>query len=64
MPSDTPGLSWQTFVRPGHVVFDIGANVGAKTGLYLSCGARVVCVEPQPDLRGGLDETIRRGTRA
>jgi hypothetical protein len=28
------------FVRPGHLVFDIGANVGQKTEVFLACGGR------------------------
>jgi len=38
----------QQFIRPGDLVFDIGANIGKKTDLYLACNARVVCVDPQP----------------
>ncbi len=41
--------AWSGMVRPGDLVFDIGANVGAKTRVLLAMGARVVCVEPQPD---------------
>ncbi len=36
------------FVKPGDLVFDIGANIGKKADFYLRCGARVVCFEPQP----------------
>jgi len=35
--------------KPGDLVFDIGANIGAKTAEFLAGGARVVCFEPQPD---------------
>ncbi len=35
------------FIEPGELVFDVGANVGNKTKLYLELGARVVCFEPQ-----------------
>jgi FkbM family methyltransferase len=42
--------SWlRTFIRTGDLVFDVGANAGQKTEAFLSCGARLVCVEPQPD---------------
>lgn len=34
-------------ITPGELVFDVGANIGKKTELYLACGARVVCFEPQ-----------------
>lgn len=36
------------FCKPGELVYDIGANMGRKTDVYLACGAHVVCVEPQP----------------
>ncbi|MCX5921939.1 MAG: FkbM family methyltransferase [Candidatus Dependentiae bacterium] len=39
----------KSFIKNGDVVFDVGANVGKKTEVYLACGARVVCFEPQPE---------------
>lgn len=36
------------FCKSKGLVFDIGANVGSKTELYLKHGARVISVEPQP----------------
>jgi FkbM family methyltransferase len=36
------------FCKPGDLVFDIGANVGQRTGWFLELGCRVVAVEPQP----------------
>lgn len=36
-----------TLVRPGELVFDVGANVGDRVDLFLGLGARVVAVEPQ-----------------
>lgn len=35
-------------VLPGELIFDIGANVGAKAALYSSRQAQVIAVEPQP----------------
>lgn len=35
-------------VRPGDLVFDVGASRGDKTAGYLERGARVVCIEPLP----------------
>jgi FkbM family methyltransferase len=32
--------------RPGDLIFDIGANHGAKATIFMSLGARVVAVEP------------------
>jgi len=37
------------FCQPGKLVFDVGANIGEKTKLFLACGANVICIEPQPD---------------
>jgi FkbM family methyltransferase len=45
---------YRQFVRPGDLCFDIGAHVGDRTGHFLSLGARVVAVEPQPRLLAGL----------
>jgi FkbM family methyltransferase len=36
------------FIRPGDIVFDVGANVGALTAEFLELGAFVVAIEPQP----------------
>jgi FkbM family methyltransferase len=38
------------FVRPGSLCFDIGSHVGNRVASWLALGARVVAVEPQPDL--------------
>lgn len=46
---------YSTLVRPGDLVFDVGANVGQKTEVFLACGARVVAVEPNPLCRPILD---------
>ena len=39
---------YEQFIKPGDLVFDIGANVGNRTNVFLELGARVVAVEPQP----------------
>ena len=38
------------FVRPGDLVFDIGAHVGDRVAAFRRLGARVLAVEPQPAL--------------
>lgn len=38
------------FVRPGSLCFDIGAHVGNRARCWSRLGARVVALEPQPDL--------------
>jgi FkbM family methyltransferase len=46
-------------IKPGDIVFDIGANVGLKTVGYLEAGAGlVVCVEPQPWCANQLRDTF------
>lgn len=35
------------FVKPGDLVFDVGANMGNRTKILLSLGAKVVAIEPQ-----------------
>jgi FkbM family methyltransferase len=39
---------YSQFLGPGNLCFDVGANIGKRTDIYLALGARVVCVEPQP----------------
>jgi hypothetical protein len=41
---------YSEFVRPGDLVFDIGAHVGDRIAAFRRLGARVVAVEPQPAL--------------
>lgn len=35
------------FIRPGQLCFDIGANEGERTSVFLAIGARIVAAEPQ-----------------
>lgn len=39
---------YRRFVRPGDLVFDIGAHVGDRVASFRRLGARVVALEPQP----------------
>ena len=45
----------RALVQEADLVFDIGANVGQMTALYLEVGARVVCVEPQEECLKSLE---------
>lgn len=38
------------FVGAGDLAFDLGAHVGDRTASFLALGARVVALEPQPDV--------------
>jgi len=54
---------YQKWVKQGSLVFDIGANVGNRIGIFLELGANVVAVEPQQEcvktLREKFGTTIR-----
>jgi FkbM family methyltransferase len=41
---------YRPFVRPGDLVFDVGAHVGDRVAAFRALGARVVAVEPQARL--------------
>jgi FkbM family methyltransferase len=51
------------FVRPGSLCFDIGAHVGNRARSFARLGARVVVLEPQPDLARFLRFLFRRDPR-
>ena len=38
------------FVEAGDLVFDVGAHLGDRTAAFAALGARVVAIEPQPEL--------------
>lgn len=40
---------YRSVVRPGDLVFDIGAHVGSRSDVFVKLGARVVAVEPNPE---------------
>lgn len=48
------------FVRPGDLVFDVGAHVGDRIASFQRLGARVVAVEPQPAMVRALRLLYRR----
>ncbi|MBC8046405.1 MAG: FkbM family methyltransferase, partial [Fimbriimonadaceae bacterium] len=37
----------KSFIKPGDLVFDIGANIGKRSEIYLKLGAKAIAVEPQ-----------------
>jgi FkbM family methyltransferase len=47
-------------LRPGDLIFDIGANEGFKTDLFLRLGARVVAVDPDETNQSILRERFAR----
>lgn len=44
--------------QKGNLIFDIGANHGYKTDMFLRLGARVVCVEPDETSQGILERSF------
>lgn len=51
---------YRPFVRPGDLVFDIGAHVGDRARAFADLGARVIAVEPQPRLQPWLRRLAAR----
>jgi FkbM family methyltransferase len=41
---------YREFIKPGDLVFDIGAHVGDRVASFRRLGARVIAAEPQPAL--------------
>ena len=54
---------YRQFVRPGDLVFDIGAHVGDRVAAFRRLEARVVAVEPQPALVKTLRLLYRRDSK-
>jgi FkbM family methyltransferase len=50
---------YRQFIQPNDLVFDVGANIGGKVAAFLSLGARVVAVEPNPFCVGLVRERCR-----
>jgi len=49
---------YRQFVRPGDLVYDVGANMGTKAKVFLSLGARVVAFEPQAECADFLRSAV------
>ncbi len=58
-PPRPPPTSPADLIRPGDLVFDVGAHGGKKAREYLSQGARVVSFEPQPHRFAELSAGLR-----
>lgn len=46
------------FVGEGDLVFDVGAHVGDRSVAFLSLGARVIALEPQPGPAAVLEQVL------
>lgn len=38
---------YSIFINSGDLCFDVGANIGNRTDVFLKLGAKIVCIEPQ-----------------
>lgn len=50
---------YSQFIKKGDLVFDVGANVGSRSKLFLNLGAKVIAFEPQPELCEHLTQHLR-----
>jgi FkbM family methyltransferase len=55
---------YRQFVRRNDLVFDIGCNIGEKTGALLSLGAKVVAVDPNLNCIESMRKTYRAAIAA
>jgi FkbM family methyltransferase len=51
---------YSQFIRPGDLVFDVGANMGNRTRVFLDLGAKVVAFEPQKSCADFLQGAFHR----
>jgi len=54
---------YSQFISKRDLVFDVGANVGSRSKLFLNLGAKVIAFEPQPELCEHLTQHLRNHTR-
>jgi FkbM family methyltransferase len=54
---------YSNFIHKDDLVFDVGANHGEKSRVFLKLGARVVAFEPQPDCTEELEARCGRNRR-
>jgi FkbM family methyltransferase len=47
-------IFYNKYIGKNKLIFDIGANIGDKTNLFLKLGCKVIAVEPQSDLANRL----------
>jgi len=47
------------FVKAGDLVFNVGANIGTRTAVFVALGAEVIALEPQPDVATALRQRFR-----
>ena len=53
---------YSQFIKEGDLCFDIGANIGRFTRVFLKLGARVICIEPQENCLRQLHKLFRNNS--
>jgi FkbM family methyltransferase len=53
-----------SLLRPNSLCFDVGANLGQKAEVFLSCGARVIILEPNVLCHATLSHLFNRNPNA
>jgi len=53
---------YRQFIHPGDLCFDIGANVGDWSEIFLSIGAKVIAVEPQSNCVDSLRQRFDKNS--
>ena len=46
---------YSQFIHKGDLCFDVGANLGQRTDIFIELGAKVICIEPQSSCIKELD---------
>jgi len=54
---------YSSFVREGDLVFDVGAHLGDRSAAFAALGARVIALEPQPQIARWLHRLVGRNER-
>src|ERR1700737_2934932 len=63
-PEDESRLRFYAqFIRPGCLVFDVGANLGNRSKIFLQLGANVVAFEPQASCGVLLSQMFEKNRR-
>jgi FkbM family methyltransferase len=55
---------YRQFIKPNDLVFDVGANIGNRTAVFLALGARVLAIEPQADCMAHIRARFGKHPRA
>jgi FkbM family methyltransferase len=51
---------YSQFINPKDIVFDVGANVGNRTRVFLNIGAKVLAIEPQKECYQLLEKRFKK----